>query len=220
MTATPLTRLCLLALPLAALGCSDPEGRYDEFVERADFAGAAPLPEGGCPTPEADEVDGQFLLALSTTVSPKKPVLLLLDVTAEQLSAGKVKVSIGGTALNAADRKTPVGDPIPPASFEVEGGLFKVDLEAFPVTGDANPILPGVQMVAEVSLEGRACSAKTTDDPDATFDFLCGNMDGNALEPAMIALAGSRFAASRVVSDETLTNPVINCDMENADPLP
>src|SRR5580765_6784539 len=94
----------------ACIGCVDPEEDFDAFATRAHAAPAA-HDAGGDAGPcvvTPGGIDGQYLLAISVTLAPTKPILALTGATTPALDGGTGLV-FDAQPLSATDRKTPVG---------------------------------------------------------------------------------------------------------------
>ncbi|MCA9708990.1 MAG: hypothetical protein KDK70_24305, partial [Myxococcales bacterium] len=105
--------LAALGLALAATGCPSPDasGKYDRFNEQTeDDREMPPLPDMGTPMPpmpmpgtggdtetggpEPLDIDGVYLVAVSTIVDPQKPLQFLADVDAELDLEGNGPVTV------------------------------------------------------------------------------------------------------------------------------
>ncbi|MFO0613274.1 MAG: hypothetical protein U0414_11825 [Polyangiaceae bacterium] len=201
--------LCVAVLgAVAALaGCPDPQGSFDEFGKRyndifgATSSAATTGAGGGCSAPMPAEIDGQFLFSLSAKLKPKKAIAFLMDVTTTD-SGGQLMMAFKATPLSGTDHTTPVGAPIDIAPFPVNAdGTFEASLGTITVSGDANPITPGSDIVATVNLQGQLCAEKP--------DFFCGTVTGQVMMPIMYDLAGSTFTLQRVMG--ALPFPQIDC---------
>jgi hypothetical protein len=200
--------LCVVAAGafLALAGCPDPQGTFDAFADRykkinGGSTSASTGSGGSCAAPMAGEFDGQWLFSLSAKLKPKKPVAFLMAVTTTD-EGGQLKMGLKATPLSAMDHMTPVGAEIDAGSFDVAAdGTFAASLGTLTVSGDANTITPGSDIVATVNLQGQLCS----NDPD----FVCGSVTGEVTMPIMYDLAGSTFTMQRVTGDLPL--PLIDC---------
>jgi hypothetical protein len=209
-----------LAAPLLALAllssCADPEAAFDAFAERyrrthpGGDSGTGGV-GGACALPVPDDLAGPYLLVISPAFSPKTPILLLDELSAELAGTNHITLGMTLTALSAADRKTPVGAPLPSVSAELPPGAFSFDLGVLQIAGEADPIIPGAPITGSVILDGELCA-------DAT-DFMCGDVRGQVTAPAELDLLGSTWTLSRRPSPTELPDIVINCAMEAPDPL-
>jgi hypothetical protein len=192
-------------LLLGALGCVDPQGRYDAFIERtADMRGR----DAGMVTP-SDRFDfsGRYLLALSTTLAPAQPILFSSDVdVAADLET--IDVTFQPLTTDAADPpRAATGE-----SLEVDGvpydedGSFGFDLGEVTVPSDANPI-SGSAIVATVTIT--ATAFPMTAELPALF---CGEASGMVSVPLALDLAGSTIGAVETeTADLTDVEPVFRC---------
>src|SRR4026207_642689 len=103
---------CAAAAVLLA-GCVDPEGKYSEFKDRVGtkVGTVSGCDGGGTPPAPGPDADGFVLLAVSTSISPKLPILFRGSVLSSD-AGGKTALTFSLTPLDAGDRKTPVGTPL------------------------------------------------------------------------------------------------------------
>ncbi|WP_433930133.1 hypothetical protein AB3662_39995 [Sorangium cellulosum] len=220
------TTLASATFSCAALlaGCADPQGRYDDFETRdtairedqgsgeggSDGEGGSGGGGGGSCLPEAGAPDGDFFFSLSAYLSPRAPIVFLSKLTTEA-SDGGLSFSLSFQPLEAADRKTPTGEPFDVGPYEVSAdGQFTAELPTIVVPGNANPI-SGSELEATITLTGALC---------APADFVCGDVTGTATRPIALDLKGSTFAMERITDPSSYPAPVINCDRDPARPLP
>ena len=205
----PLTAARLLG------GCPDPDGKYDEFLERVgDGNGGV---EASCDPTVFHPIDGEFLMAIDTPLGRGNP--LLFRVTIETNLDGTGACPATGCAivrfdaqplvpfnranLNAACSASgePVGDLIRITDIAVDGqGRFRADFGQQSVNGCANPIT-GRDIVATIVLEGLTASP----------DIFAGDARGIVSQPLQATLNGSTFAAVRIVGDELDRDPPLTC---------
>jgi hypothetical protein len=225
MRRSNLTRLPALALLLAASGCPDPIGKFDEFVERIE---ALPEPDAGAPTfscdeptdlPDPEQLEGRYLFVVSTSIDPAKPFVYLLEVEAER-EGDEYTITMRDQPLRADDRMTPIGEFGAPRVFEVSpSGCFTSDPTTFVIPMDANPILP-VMVESTLVFSGNVATAMFGEDGDMLVNFWCGNVDGKADTPlGEMNVDGSTFTATRITDEENYPPVVINCAMEPAESL-
>lgn len=198
----PASLLGCAALVVGLAGCPDPDAAYEDFVTRA---GKIPPPPPGECGQTVLSVDGEFFFALSSQLAKKKPITFLAQLTTD---AGGVSMSL--QPLDKADRATPVGPAIEVGPYPIVDGRFTAAFPLLVVPGAANPISPA-DIKAQITLVGSVCA-----------DFVCGTVEGQVLEPVMIALdpVNSRFTMERVTTPgEYPVPPQINCTGDLADPL-
>jgi hypothetical protein len=197
---------------VCACACVDPGGAFDSFAARA---GDRPAPEGGvvgdagpC-TVAPGSVSGQYLLALSVTLAPRKPIVSLLTVTTPEFMGG-TGIAFDAQPLSAANRKTPVGDPVSLGPFAVgQTGTWRGDLSGLRVSGEANSITGG-DITADVFLDGSLCGGGA---------FFCGTVSGSVTAPIPLDLAGSTFTLTRVnEAEDPPVTPAIDCASTPSDP--
>jgi hypothetical protein len=211
----------LLACALLCLGaaCADPDGKFDEFVRRTgtdpEPDAGVPVPDGGFVLPTAEQVSGTFLSVVSTNISPKKPVVYLLEVTAVQ-KGEELELTMVDQPLAAADRMTPVGMKSAARSLRVTAaGSYQEMLTQVVTPAEANPVLPAPTL-ADTTFHGQLAAAET-DGADGPVLFWCGTVTGHLYEPLDQDITGT-FTISRIV-DGVYPEVVINCAKEPADPL-
>lgn len=201
--------VCLALFGLVALaGCPDPQATFDDFSKRYDkingggSSSSTTGAGGGCAAPMAGELDGDFLFSLSAKLKPKKAIAFLMKVTTTD-DAGQLMMGLEATPLSGTDHVTPVGDPLVIPPFPVNAdGTFEASLGTLTVSGAANTITPGSDIVATVNLQGQLC--------DNSPDFICGTVTGQVTVPIMYDLAGSTFTMQRATGG-TLPFPAIDC---------
>lgn len=198
--------LALAAMLLfAALGCVDPEERYDAFLERS--AEQRNRDAGHVVVPPSDRFDfsGNYLLALAVTLAPGQPILFSCEATVAQdletLALAFQPLSIDDDAMP----RVPVGE-----RFEVndvpyqEDGSFSAELGEVTVPARANPI-SGSDIVATVAVH--AVARPMSDDHPALF---CGDATGMVTVPLELDLAGSTVGA--VAADDFAgIEPLVRC---------
>jgi hypothetical protein len=207
-----LRSLSFAALALAATGCPDPQGRFDEFGERYDAInneGGAP-PSEGCTAdataPPVGEADGQYLFTLSATLNPKLAFAIDTALTTKA-GADQLLVDLSMQPLSSEDQTTPVGEAFTFTDLPVAAdGTFTWDLGDVTLVGVANPI-SGSDIVAELSLVGGLC----TESPN----FFCGEVVGVSSVPFEFDLAGSTFTFQK--HEGTIPSPLINCAKDPAE---
>ena len=131
MARSHLSKSSLLAGTAAALllvGCPDPQGAYDDFLDRTQggTGGSGPIPASCIPTVFYD-VDGDFLMAINTTLGPGNPLLFRTTTTTNLDENGACpaegcRLSLSAQPLVPFNRQQldpscpasgePVGDPI------------------------------------------------------------------------------------------------------------
>lgn len=150
-----------------------------------------------------DGVDGQYLLAVSTTIDPDFPfqfvatfetdVSSMLTLTLQPLTLG-----MG----NVTTPRQPFGAPLQFTNIPITNGQFSINLGTVTLAGPTNPIT-GSDSIAQLTL-----AAMIVD-----MDFVCGTVDGKVSSPLMVDLSGSTFAAVRIDAPNLLpSNVILNCD--------
>lgn len=211
--------LGLVPCLLLTAACADPQGAYDEFVERQTTASSSSSSTGGsggggggagCTAPAVGELDGDHLLVLSAKLSPKKPIVMAAKVTTAD-EGGKTAVTMQLQPLDAADRQTPVGAAIDVPVFPIEAdGTFVLSVPSADVDGTANPITGNTLKGVAATLTGSGmCSP---------FAFACGDVTGAITTPP-VKLDGSTFTLQPVTDPATPPEVFINCAKDLANDL-
>jgi hypothetical protein len=174
-----------LLVALALASCADASGRFQAFEERRGGlegqAGTNPSAgatgsggEPGCAPPAPDVVSGVALLALETSMAPGIAMLFLGQIETPELD-GATSVEYSYKALDATDRRTQVGEPLVVGPYPIgQDGAFNAPTGKSALPGRANPILPGVEIVSDLTLHGTICGVET---------FYCGTVTGTVYSP-------------------------------------
>ena len=214
---------------LTLVGCVNPEGDLDDFVDRYKNAHATAGTGGtggeggaggstGCVLPEPDELSGDSLMAIAQPALGKNKVIVnLVKISAEKDGDG-LKVTFDAVALAACDQKTPVGEHLPPGSYTVASdGKYDAALGEQTIPGEANSILINTPVTSSPVLHGQICSVRTAENPDATIDFSCGTLTGDLIAPIQQPLDGT-FTITRVTDPDNYPELTTNCAKEAAAP--
>jgi len=209
---------------VSVTGCFSPEDRFDDFVKQRrallDDAGLGGETGGGGngEPPRPEQLEGTYLYAVSVAIARTSPTVYLAEITARQVG-DKLEVTIRQQPLSKNDWKTPVGPSSQPRTDLVSrSGEYTTELVVSTVPKEANAVT-GAESMTEVYFTGTFENPATPDDPDAKVQFFCGTMTGMATFPAVINLAGSTFAATRIdTPDDPGSYPpvVIDCAMNPA----
>lgn len=215
------------AITLGILGasCSDPEGAFNEFVDRqedlaqggsggmggtggtggaggaAGASGEGGAAGGGCTPLEQSDVAEGYLFTLSAIILPKKPFIADATVTMDEANN---TISMSVQPLNADDRTTPEGAPILGGPFQIqEDGSFVADFGEITMDGKANPISGSdLQTTLVLTAEpGGWCKEST---------FVCGAAQGQATKPLTLNLEGSTFTFQRL-DGSGYPDPILDC---------
>lgn len=198
------------AVATCSVGCSDAQGEFDKFVERADKVGGAETGPGNdadtgeCSKISQADVANGYLFTLSASISRNKPFLANATVTIDE---GANTISFSVQPLDAGDKTTPVGAPIPGGPFPIEeDGSFVGDFGEVTMVGEANPI-SGSELATTLLLRGQPggwCAQST---------FVCGEVEGIASKPIEnLDLKTSTFTFQRLENPGVYPEAVINCD--------
>ena len=205
-------RLAASTVLLAALGagsCTDSQGRFDEYIASCTEAKASlctPTSNDGsvggpCRPPDADGLDGKFLLAVASSLGPDAPNLFEVEIDGKQ-EGDRVALSMFATPLHAQTHEK-VGTTSDTQTFYIEpDGHFSAFLPADePLPGEANALTPGLPVLAETTLEAYICQGDE--------DENCGIAKMNILSPALGEADGT-FGMRRIEGD-TLPEPLSKC---------
>lgn len=209
-SAVPSAMVGGLLLLATASGCPSPdaEGKYDRFIDQTeddrdvpemkmDF-GAPVLPDFGATGGDTETgggglyLDGVYLIAVDTIVSPGLPLQFIGEVTAELDATGTGPITVVFQPLSLEQGSTTVpreevGDAITIDGEVVEYAFTLSFPEPTNVTGAANPIT-GSDISANLALEANIRSENAW----------CGGVTGDVLSPIQVPLEGSTFAAVRL----------------------
>jgi len=222
MARSHLSKSSLLACTAVALlvgGCPDPQGAYDDFLDRTRGGaggGGGEIPASCVPTRFYD-VDGEFLMAINTTLGPGNPLLFRTTASTNLDENGACPAEGCRLDLNVQPI-VPFNrqqlDPSCPASGEPVGevivlegvpvnelGEFEADFGPRSVDKCANPIT-GRDIEASIVLEGLTASP----------DIFAGSARGRVTVPLQAPLRGSTFAAVRIVGEELDETPPLTCE--------
>lgn len=201
-----------VGLVLTASGCPSPDvaGKYERFNEETKDDRVIPdVPEMEVPTPPMPpmpgtgggdtesggpqplDIDGVYLVAVSTVVEPSLPLQFLADVDAELDLEGNGTITIEFQPLSldpmsTTEPREEVGDSLTIDS-DVAAYAFEMPFGVIEVTGEANPIT-GSPIESDITLSANIVSV----------DNWCGTADGEVLSPLQLPLAGSTFGAMRL----------------------
>jgi hypothetical protein len=206
---TPSGSLLLLTVAVlgAAGGCPspDPAGKFERFNEQTEDdrevpepkmdLGAPVLPDVGATSGDTEtdgggglQLDGVFLVAVNTSVSPGLPLQFLGEVTSELDAEGNGTITVDFQPLSLDQGSTTVPREEVGESLVIDGDVanfqFTLPFGETMVTGAANPIT-GSDIVSDLSLEGQIRSETAW----------CGSVTGMVLSPIQVPLDGSFFAA-------------------------
>ncbi len=205
----------LLATFVGAFGCADPEGEFGDFAERYQLIDRPTVGPIDCmAVPAAGEADGDFFMALLLpSVNETIPLTLLASLTTTAAEDGELAMTLSLQALDASDRKTPVGEPWQHQGTVAKDGKFEVMSQTFTLVESANPFsssLAGDYPAELQSLSGSLC---------APAESLCGNAAPQILDPRL-PFPGATFTMQRVEQPEDYPEPpTINCAGDLADEL-
>ncbi len=218
MLSTPTLKRALAFSSIPALlvlsACADPQGAYDEFEARLANATTSSSGTGtggggggaGCEVPAAGEVDGDFFVVLSASLTPKKPITMIAEITTSE-GGGGLEMAMNLQPLLASDRRTPVGSSIDVPAFPVaEDGSYTAVAPAADIDGTANPISGNTLINVQATLMGTLCKPA---------EFLCGTVSGS-VETPKVTLDGSTFTMQPITDPSAYPPAYINCNKDLA----
>ena len=165
--------LVVVLAGLALAGCPDPEGSFDDFVERTiDARVPAVQPDAGATI--AADITGTFFVAVATHLGPTSPLFFKGDAVVD--TSGEVAtVTLTLTSLNNMERSVNSDNVIVPdgPSDYGEDGKFIVKYTAQDVQGNANPIT-GNDLVVTLGFDAKVLGE----------DVFCGDIiEAEIIEP-------------------------------------
>jgi hypothetical protein len=196
-----------VALVSSLVGCVDPKAEFEAFGERLEKKQARDkaLLENELPPPAppdggesaciatAEGVAGTYYFVMRAAVAPDSPIPLLLTLTPSEDDPLVAELEM--QPLLVKDGKTPLGAPSK-GKFVIDGYRYSVPTFTVTIPGDADAVLPGVDLTVEIDMAGVLCR-------DAEpVTFVCGNVNGKVTVPVELGLDGSTFGARRVVDGE------------------
>jgi hypothetical protein len=213
------TALCAVA----AAACDDPDGALSDFETRqkadenhatstSSTTGGGTGGQGGgsgCKIPQPGDINDDYFLSLSVYVAPTKPAVLLAHTKSVSVNGGP-GFSMVLQPLKVSDRKTPTGGKITinPTKINADG-TFTISAGTITVPGDANPVTPGQDIVANVTLTGSFCQT----------DFVCGDATGMVSKPLPLNLSsgnGSHWTMQKITDPNKYPAPLIDCAKDPA----
>lgn len=218
----PSLLLPMVAAAVLLLGCVDPQGKFDEFAERVGTTtrtiGSC---DGGGTPPRPGEGDGPVLLVVSTSLSPRLPVLFKGDVQSVDVD-GRTGLTFNLSPLNAFDRTTLVGEPLAEGPFVIgDDGVLVADIPRGITPELANPVTAG-DVDSQVTLTGTVCHVAEpwSSGPVDMAGQYCGIVSGTLYAPVEGPLTGD-FALIRLADIDVIPDPPpYNCIGDLADPAP
>ena len=198
------SRLVACLLPcLGFFGCTDANGRFDDFGQRINDA-APPEPDAP-PIEELPDLTVYWLMTIAVVVLPDKPLLFYTEINMTVNDDGTGEFDAYAQPLTVADRQ-PVGDLLVSEDIAVNNAG---ELAApFPgeVPGAANPISG-----QPIEMDPTALSVIKN------VDFFCGDVIGSVTKPTIIDLEGSTIGGIRIEEGtygDDLPDPIAACPEE------
>lgn len=221
--------LLLCAVAVAVASCADASGRFQEFEDRRSTLaanagtagnsgvglGGAPAEggaDGGCRPPAAGVVHGPALLALHTSTTSSAAILFFGEVETPPLG-GATAVKYSYKALDASDRRTQVGEPLVVGPYAIaDDGTFDAETAESTLPGEADAILPGLEITSQLTLHGTICGVS---------DFYCGTVTGTVTAPIVQDAVGEFGLLLLNSVDDIPERPRFGCAEDAlAPPLP
>ena len=149
------------------------------------------------------DLNGDFLLAVSTTVDRSHPFQYIASNSVTEMN-GKQLLSTCLQPLTLQIGKIltprqPLGEPLCFADVELLDGKFTLDMGNVAIAAMTNPITGSDIALSSVILAGTVKSD----------DLYCGTVTGEVTEPPIGSIEGSSFAAVRLTDVKVLPDPVI-----------
>ncbi|MFT3923017.1 MAG: hypothetical protein QM778_10815 [Myxococcales bacterium] len=212
------------ALAVGLSACIDPEGEYNDFLERAGAnevmdagpAGECP-PLGDTPLPDPAQLSGTYYYVVSLTPYTTQPTIYLLEVMAARDAGGDYTIMMRNRPLLYADRKTPTGEFSEWSTTTVSPqGCYTLADQMTVTPGNANVLTFDVSTTLDFS--GNVGQAMYESGPGTPVKFFCGTVTGVVTAP-IAQDTGGTFTATRVDPNNPSTfpaTPVIDCAMTPA----
>jgi hypothetical protein len=191
-------------------GCPNPTKTFDDFVRRQESLDlSASAPDGGG---TLADISGRFLFSVRTTLAPQRPLQLIAEVTFTQnATGGSFDIELQPLSYPArmlvGTKQASRGNPV------MSDGSLTITANGLAVPGDANPIIFGSNISADLVLSGVI----------RTADRFCGDrITGVVRASSTISdFTGWTWGAIRVpanaIGDE-LPQPDTTCPAE--EPMP
>lgn len=198
---TTLSLLSLAALGLAA--CPDTKARLDRFVVDSEPLRLTPA---GIQCDGPLDASGEYFIAASVALAPDKPILFRGDLAVD-LTAMTVQLDMYALAT---DTREEVGDVISASGELADDGTFSLAFGSTAIPAEADAVLPGNPVRADMTFIGCTSSAVTA----------CGLIDGMVLEPAELPLTGSTWGGLALEAGDDVVNAEVlsSCEAVTAGP--
>jgi hypothetical protein len=189
------------AVATLATGCIDPDGKYQDFVDRTYTPKDEPTGDAGndCPSigdmplPEPEQLEGTYYYAVY--LPPFDPTLYLLEVQASR-SGDQYTLMQRNRPLKFADKKTQTGDWSEWETTTVEAaGCYQLTDIMTTTPMDASPI--GAETITKLTFKGNVGGAQYESGPTSPVKFWCGTVAGEAISPLPQEVSGV-FTATRI----------------------
>lgn len=145
------------------------------------------------------DISGDYLLAVATVMNPSAPLLFFADFAIDT-SAEPWGLTVTMQPISHGDRSD-VGTAFEATGTIAGDGVFSLDFGEVTIPGAANPVIPGVDVVAALLMGG--CTNSLT--------FNCGNIAGSITTPAQLPLTGSTYGAVALNDDLATADIVSAC---------
>lgn len=203
-----------MAAVALATGCIDPDGKYQDFVDRTYEPSDDVPSDSGCPDlgdmelPEPAQLSGTYYYVVS--LPPYEPTVYLLEAEATR-DGGAYSIRMRNRPLLFADKKTQTGawSEWHSTTVGTEGCYELTETVVTPM--DANALM--LPVTSTLSFSGNVGTARLEGGPGTPVQFWCGTVVGEVTSPANQAVSGT-FTATRLNdASNTASYPpiVINC---------
>jgi len=193
----------------SAVGCPDPDGRFDDFEDRVPDAAVVETIDA-MPLDMLPDVTGQFYVAFNPSVAPDLVIHFIVDYTLTKNGDGTGTIDMSTTALDAMTRM-PVGPTSMLNDIAVStAGEFAPTYDNLLLPATANP-LTGAELLLDLNLSAKILDADST----------CGVAGaGSTVVVPAVPLVGSTFGGQRITPGTlgaALPVPITHCPTEMPD---
>ncbi|MBK7827503.1 hypothetical protein [Nannocystis sp.] len=176
-------------------------GGPDSTTDGPDSTTSGPDSTTGAPT--LFDLNGDFLLAVSTTVDRSHPFQYIATNSVTEMN-GKLLLSTCLQPLTLDIGKIltprqPLGEPLCFADVALVDGKFTLDMGSVAIAAMTNPITGSDIALSSLVLAGTIQSD----------DLYCGTVTGEVTQPPVGSIEGSSFAAVRLTDVKLLPDPVV-----------
>jgi hypothetical protein len=221
VTSSACLLVCLSSAGLLS-ACIDPGDDFDAFAERnaastsPEASGGAPsvaVVDGGCARPDPSEVATEYLISsVVVPLAPRQPALVK-GTFSPSLVGDELHIEVTAVALSAADRVTPVSEPVPFGTLiiDADGHLTTTSVN-LSGPGAADSVICGADIEGTAAFDGTFCKPPSGDH----VRFACGTFTGSATKPLTIPSMRGNFTLQSIEPGEPFPEPLVDCDRTTA----